>query len=337
MAIGHRATQLIQIEIAFQCMAWIVVALRMYVRTFVVKAFGWDDGWMIFAQLMHTMNSTCAIGGALTGTGRLMKDLTPGSMEMALRFWWICYFTYSLSMIGAKVSVGLSLLRYMSVTQKAFRFITHVILYTSVVMGFIYGLLATFQCNPVDYFWTRALGETGTCISMNTIVALTYLMSAIFAICDFSMALLPVLLIKDLNMSRNSKFALIFIMSIACIASAAVIIRLAYVPTFRDPEFLYATVPIAIWSEVEMGLAIIAGSLPTLRPLYRIAAQKFSWKTNFFSNRSRSYKSMDPHRLDGTPVGSAAIDRNELSIKSYSESERKILNVDVKEFVVEGH
>jgi hypothetical protein len=35
--------------------------------------------------LMHTMNSICAIGGALTGTGRFMKDLTPGSMEMALR------------------------------------------------------------------------------------------------------------------------------------------------------------------------------------------------------------------------------------------------------------
>ena len=66
-------------------MAWIVIALRMYVRTFVVKAFGWDDGWMLFAQLMHTMNSICAIGGALTGTGRLMKDLTPTSMEMALR------------------------------------------------------------------------------------------------------------------------------------------------------------------------------------------------------------------------------------------------------------
>lgn len=119
-------------------------------------------------------------------------------------------------MIGAKVSVGLSLLRYMSVTQKAYRFITHVIVYTSVFMGLVYGLLATFQCKPVEYFWTRALGETGTCINMNTIVALTYLMSAIFAICDFSMALLPVLLIKDLNMSRNSKFALIFIMSIAC-------------------------------------------------------------------------------------------------------------------------
>lgn len=102
MAIGHRATELIQvciyetftrtmadhrsqIEIAFQCMAWVAIALRLYVRTFIVKAFGWDDGWMLFAQLMHTMNSTCAIGGALTGTGRLMKDLTPGGMMMALR------------------------------------------------------------------------------------------------------------------------------------------------------------------------------------------------------------------------------------------------------------
>lgn len=74
-----------QIEVFFLSIAWIAVALRMYVRAFVVKAFGWDDGWMLFAQLMHTMNSTCAIGGALTGTGRLAKQLTPESMMMAMR------------------------------------------------------------------------------------------------------------------------------------------------------------------------------------------------------------------------------------------------------------
>jgi hypothetical protein len=66
-------------------MAWVTVILRVYSRAVIVKAFGWDDGWMIFAQLMHTLNSSCAIGGALTGTGRLMKDLTPESMMMALR------------------------------------------------------------------------------------------------------------------------------------------------------------------------------------------------------------------------------------------------------------
>lgn len=74
-----------QIEIAFLSISWIAVALRIYVRTFVVKAFGWDDRFMVFAQIMHTVNVICATGGAFTGTGRLMKDIPPHSMMMALR------------------------------------------------------------------------------------------------------------------------------------------------------------------------------------------------------------------------------------------------------------
>lgn len=119
-------------------------------------------------------------------------------------------------MIGAKVSVGLSLLRYTPITQKFFRLITHIAIYTSVVMGMVYCLIAMFQCSPVDYFWTRAIGGTGTCISMDIIMALTYVMSGIFAVCDFTFALLPVYLIKGLNMNRNQKFALIPILSMAC-------------------------------------------------------------------------------------------------------------------------
>ena len=61
------------------------MVLRIYVRTFVVKAFGWDDRCMVFAQVIHTVNVICATGGALTGTGRLMKDIPPHSMMMALR------------------------------------------------------------------------------------------------------------------------------------------------------------------------------------------------------------------------------------------------------------
>jgi hypothetical protein len=44
---------------------------------------------------------------------------------------------------------------------------------------------------------------------------------------------------------------------------------------FRDPDFLWATVDVAIWSDIEQGLAITAGSLATLRPLYRKLASTF--------------------------------------------------------------
>lgn len=83
-------------------------------------------------------------------------------------------------------------------------------------MGTVYGLLAMFQCSPVEFFWTRAIGADGTCISMNIIIAVSYVMSAIFAVCDFSFAIVPFFLIKGLNMSRNQKFALIPILSMAC-------------------------------------------------------------------------------------------------------------------------
>jgi hypothetical protein len=52
---------------------------------------------------------------------------------------------------------------------------------------------------------------------------------------------------------------------------------MAYVMDFKDPDFLWATLDIAIWSDVEQGLAITAGSLATLRPLYRQLASRFGF------------------------------------------------------------
>jgi hypothetical protein len=48
---------------------------------------------------------------------------------------------------------------------------------------------------------------------------------------------------------------------------------------FKNPDFLYATVDVAIWSDIEQGLAITAGSLATLRPLYRQVAARFGLST----------------------------------------------------------
>jgi hypothetical protein len=62
-------------------------------------------------------------------------------------------------------------------------------------------------------------------------------------------------------------------------ASIAVTVRLGYVMNFKDPDFLYATVDVAIWSDIEQGLAITAGSCATLRPLYRQVASRLGLST----------------------------------------------------------
>jgi hypothetical protein len=52
---------------------------------------------------------------------------------------------------------------------------------------------------------------------------------------------------------------------------------MAFVMDFKSDDFLYATVDIAIWSDIEQGLAITAGSLATLRPLYRVVVARLGW------------------------------------------------------------
>uniref|UniRef100_A0A8H7NC34 Rhodopsin domain-containing protein n=1 Tax=Bionectria ochroleuca TaxID=29856 RepID=A0A8H7NC34_BIOOC len=109
----------------------------------------------------------------------------------------------------------------------------------------------------------------GTCVDPEVIMALTYLYSVLSVICDFTFAFLPMFIIWKLNMNKRTKFALFPIMAMGCVASAAVLVRFPYIKDFKNPDFLWATLDIAIWSTTEQGLAITAGSLATLRPLLR--------------------------------------------------------------------
>lgn len=252
------------------------VVLRVYVRTRLVKAFGWDDFFMVCALLFHIMFATCAIGGIHYGTGRHMADLSNDDIVKAMRYWWLCYIAYCWAMITVKISIGLFLLR---ITIKPIqRWIIYIVMGLTVLTGLVFFFVTLLQCAPISFFWDK-FSQTGWCVNVDVIIALTFLYSVISVVCDFTFALLPIFLIWNLNMSSNTKLMLIPILGMACVASIAVLCRMAYVMDFKDPDFLWATLDIAIWSDTEQGLGITAGSLATLRPLYRLMATRFGFST----------------------------------------------------------
>ncbi|EKG16040.1 hypothetical protein MPH_06734 [Macrophomina phaseolina MS6] len=172
-----------------------------------------------------------------------------------------------------KVSIGFFLLR-LTVHRVHIRIIWTAMMAIAIT-GIVFTFVTLFQCQPVSYFWTRVTGSTtGQCLDIFVIINLTYFYSAVNALCDFTFGLLPVFLVWNLNMSRRMKIAIAPILSMACIASCAILVRTAYCRDYLKPDFLYATVDIAIWSTVECGLAITAGSLATLRPLIRVIRTK---------------------------------------------------------------
>lgn len=51
MNLRSRSSQMLGVSIAFLIPVWVSIVLRIYVRVYMAKAFGWDDGIMIFAAV----------------------------------------------------------------------------------------------------------------------------------------------------------------------------------------------------------------------------------------------------------------------------------------------
>lgn len=138
-------------------------------------------------------------------------------------------------MILSKLSIGAFLLRI--VVAKLHRWILYTAIFINILTGLIFFFVTMLQCNPISYFWNKET-QTGTCISIDIIIVLTYIYSAFNIICDFTFALLPIAIVQGLNMHRRLKIAIVPLLGMGCIASSAVVVRLAYIETFRDPDFL---------------------------------------------------------------------------------------------------
>ncbi|RHZ68349.1 hypothetical protein CDV55_107048 [Aspergillus turcosus] len=274
---------------AFLTVASIAVILRCYVRVCIVKAFGWDDTVMILSMLFYVMFSGCMIGGSLWGTGKHLVDLTPKHRTVAMEYWFLCDIGYAISSILCKISVAIFLLRVM--VRPSHRRIMYAVTALTVIVGFVFFVFMLVQCSPVSYFWTRMRGDTaGKCGYIDAIIIMLYLFSATSALFDLTVGLLPILLVRNLQMNKRTKIAVAGLLGMACIASVAIITRIPFVQTIRDQDFLYATVQIAIWSNIETGLAITAGSLATLRPLFRILHSRTGSPYHIFDSSGKGRK-----------------------------------------------
>ncbi|KAK4062789.1 uncharacterized protein Triagg1_9659 [Trichoderma aggressivum f. europaeum] len=316
--VPNRGPQLIAVIAVLLVFSLTAIVLRCYVRISLVKAFGVDDYLMIFAMVCSKPTSRirnyelltlpqpqisfvlfCAVAatGVHYGTGRHYWDLEPEDISEAL-----------------KISIGYFLLRI--TVERIHTWIIGTVMLVTVVTGIVFFFVTMLQCAPVSYFWDKT--QPGSCINIDVIITLTYIYSAFSVICDFTFALLPIVLIMQLQMNSRTKIALVPIMLMACVASAAVVVRFPYVKDFKNIDFLWATIDIAIWSTTEQGLAITAGSLATLRPLFRKIASKLGWSTmrstgdapnGSMSNRNTTGRSKKKQSRD--PFSLATFNRHE--------------------------
>ncbi|KAJ5711386.1 hypothetical protein N7488_005542 [Penicillium malachiteum] len=311
--VGHSLAML-TIESIMMGLAIIAVALRGFVRLYIVRSFGWDDSVMVGAlvrihprvtdAIKSDLSSVvfiglcvCSICGAKAGVGHKIEDFGMDfkQLEKALLWWWLSQFLYIWASAAAKISIALALLRLaVKPWQRTFLYF---LIGLIIVIGLLFFFVLTFDCDPVPYFWKQADPTSkGHCTSVDMLLDIAYVYSALTIAVDFSLGAFPMFLVWNLQMNSRTKVAVSGILS------------------------LDSTYQIAIWTIIETGLGIVAGSLITLRPLFR-----------WFLDGSR-YGPSKPYIKSNTPkYPLASSDSVRLDDMKRSSNDPKFWRPDIKE------
>jgi hypothetical protein len=163
----------------------------------------------------------------------------------------------------------------------------------NIIFYIFYFMQSIFQCFPVDHYWNRVNpAHHGSCHNPSFTADSTFAQSAVSIVTDFTFVILPVLIVRRLQMSRHKRMSLSFVLGLGAISSVAVVVRIPYVVNLASTDdFLWVTTDVAIWSCVEPGLGLTIINLVVTRPLLRSVFSSFGAMTSAARSRKQGYSS----------------------------------------------
>ncbi|KAG5660146.1 hypothetical protein KAF25_003668 [Fusarium avenaceum] len=252
---------LIATSIFFLISTSIVVALRCFVRL-KHRIFGIDDGLMLFGWMLHVAFSAIAMQCVYSGLGTQDEDLNDFLRLESRKFLYFGQLTYSISLIPLKGSICVTLLRIS--VKRVHRIIIWSTLALTVVASTATVIGCLVGCRPIAANWSH----DPKCDPFQLMAAFGYLMSSTAVITDFVCAILPIFMLYKSQMKTTTKISVSVILGLAGLASLCTIIRLPYLKYYTiQTNYIYNVTNIVLWSLIESGIGIIAGSLPSLRKL----------------------------------------------------------------------
>ncbi|KAJ3578122.1 hypothetical protein NPX13_g2441 [Xylaria arbuscula] len=263
----------------------IAVGLRVFVRIFMSKSFGYDDYAMCVA--FGGFVTLCSLTLVSLGYGygdasvkaqynvseatRVSGQRTP--QRLTIRVYFVAStITYVIALYVAKISVALVLLR-IAVTSKGVRVLLICSMVALTIWTTVTTFIVAFQCVPLSVAWGEG---TGTCLPAAVLANTGYSISAMDIASSFLYAGLPAYLLKGVQLSAKVKASIIVLLGLGVASSVVTIIRLKYlvdVGNLKSPtgvEAANAYLTTFVYSITELGLTIFTGSLAALRPLLKL-------------------------------------------------------------------
>lgn len=155
-----------------------------------------------------------------------------------------------------------------------------------------------FQCQPVAFQWDNTI-PGGKCAPGEEFVKAAYSISVMTIVSDWLYSIMPIFMIWNVKMTLQKKLTVSFVLSLGVFASVATLIRLKYLVELGEyKDQLYTSTNAMVWTIIEPGIAIVAASLVTIRPLLNALHFK-----GFNSSKNTSGYAQYSGREDGIHLG----------------------------------
>ncbi|KJR90040.1 uncharacterized protein SPSK_06295 [Sporothrix schenckii 1099-18] len=253
-----KVTEIIAIITVSCALTSTLVVLRVVTRTFIVRAFGPDDWVLVVAQVL-AIAAAVAIGlEQHFGMGRhvwTIEDLVPYTKSF-----YSSILVYNAALVLVKVSIVLMYRRIFVGTWLQRANLAALVFLTA--WGIALVSFLSMLCLPIQLLWDPTV--KGHCIDF---VPAFFAPAVINLITDLTVFILPLPAIRQLQLPLRQKIILAFILCLGLFTCIISIVRLSTLDAAAtSSDTTWDNTGAALWSYLELTVAIIAACLPTLRP-----------------------------------------------------------------------
>ncbi|KAF1847599.1 uncharacterized protein K460DRAFT_306970 [Cucurbitaria berberidis CBS 394.84] len=268
---------------ALTVLSIVVVALRVYTRAFIVRNLGKDDGAMLAALLLTVAYLITIFVLRDNGMGFSGRVLKPEQMVNQIRTTLAIEIIYYFTINAIKVSILFFYLRIAA--EKRFGHLCKGTVYFLGLFCIVCVICCLTQCIPLYKMWDLTGMVQGKCINTT---ALFYTTSSVNIAIDIWILVLPITTLLKVRRPGREKLALIVIFSLGIFSCIASIVRLHSIRIYtesKDP--FYDSVPINLWSMVEVNMGILCASIPALKALFSKAQRERSQNNSAYQYHGR--------------------------------------------------
>ncbi|KAK1689503.1 integral membrane protein [Colletotrichum godetiae] len=254
--------------LTFTIIALLLVCLRWYVRTTLVKAVGYDD-WVIIVSWLGACGYTvCSVIQTKWGLGiTRLEDMPPQNVLPFGKLQFIGGPFYVLGIWGFKMSLLFSYLRFFPAGGYK---IGTIIVAVACTMGHIaFMCVFIFLCTPIEKQYDPSIpADVGHCVDAITFY-LTF--SSLTIVFDVIIMFLPFPVILKSQIQKRKKIVLLALFILGIFVTIIQAIRIQTIKSLVN--YLDSAKSIQ-WSVVETCIGIIISCVPTLAPMVKYFAER---------------------------------------------------------------